>query len=344
MIHIVQRGLGGALFLFGREMKYLLLALCLLSCSGEKKLIKIQGETMGTYYKVTTYGTTDPQELKANVDKFLKLFNNIFSTYIENSEISKINKSKFDKVKLSDSMRKAIEVSLEVSRQSQGYFDITVAPLVNLWGFGPDGKQKKPSVDEINKIKESIGFHLMDFQDKFLVKKHPQLQLDMSAVAKGFGVDELVKYLEYAGYSQLLVEIGGEVRSRGLKEDGSSWRVGIEGPSQDLGQKLAKVVPLRNQSMATSGSYRNFVKYGDEIFNHTIDPKTGYPVKHQTISVSVISEYCADADAWATALMSMGHIKGLDLANKLDLKVFFQIKENEKVISLTSKAFDKYIR
>ena len=322
----------------------ILLVFLLTACSGERKLIKIQGETMGTYYKVTTYGSASPSELKRDVDKFLKLFNDIFSTYIPSSEISLINKSSFDKVKLSDSMRKALEISLEISRKSQGYFDITVAPLVNLWGFGPDGKKQIPSDQEIQDAQQISGFHHLDFQDKFLIKKKSGIQLDMSAVAKGFGVDELVKFLEYQGYSQLLVEIGGEVRARGKKEDGKVWKVGIEGPSEKLGQKLAKVVSLHNMSLATSGSYRNYIKYGDQVFHHTIDPKIGRPVTHKTISVSVVAEYCADADAWATALMSMGAKRGLDLANKIGLMAFFQVSENNEVITLTSKAFKKYMR
>tara|TARA_Y100000768_G_C23989569_1_gene691338 strand:+ start:2371 stop:3351 length:981 start_codon:yes stop_codon:yes gene_type:complete len=325
-------------------MKIILLSLLVMlsACSGKDKEIRIQGETMGTYYKITTYGSESPDELKKEVDEFLKLFNNIFSTYIPGSEIFKINTSKFRKVKLSNSMRKLIEQSLEISRKSQGYFDITVAPLVNLWGFGPDGKKKKPTDEEIQETKKSVGFHHIDFQDKFIVKKVPGLKLDMSAVAKGFGVDELVKYLEYQGYSNLLVEIGGEVRTRGSKPENKPWRVGIEGPGKDLATSLSKVVTLTNMSMATSGSYRNYLKYGDEIFNHTIDPKTGKPVNHKTISVSVISEFCADADAWATALMSMGHEKGLDVANKLGLIAYFQIKEDDKVEVLTSNAFEKY--
>lgn len=323
--------------------RLILILLFLASCSGKPQLVKINGETMGTYYKVTVFGRTSAEDLKPKVDKFLKLFNDIFSTYIPTSEISQINTSKFDKVKISDSMKKAIEISEEISRKSTGYFDITVAPLVNLWGFGPDGKKKKPSEIEIKEMQSKVGFHLLEVQDNWLNKRVSGVQMDMSAIAKGFGVDELVKFLEFQGFSNILVEIGGEVRARGKKPDQSLWKVGIEGPEEKLGSKLAKVVKLDNMAMATSGSYRNYIRYGDELFNHTIDPKTGKPAKHKTISVTVIAEYCADADAWATALMSMGHIKGLDLANKLDLRTFFQVKEGEKVVNLTSKAFEQYI-
>lgn len=325
-------------------MKYLklLIVFCLISCDSPSKKIQIEGSTMGTYYKVSTYGSVSPEELKLDVDKFLILFNKIFSTYIPNSEISKINNSKFDNNKISDSLKKVLELSNIIARKSSGYFDITVAPLVDAWGFGPQGKQKKPSPEKVKELLAIIGHEKIKVQEKRLYMP-TDMTLDLSAIAKGFGVDELTKFLEFKGYQNLLVEIGGEVRTRGLKADGSKWRVGIEGPGEKLGTKIIKVVPLENLSMATSGSYRNYVKYGDSIFNHTIDPKTGYPAKHQTISVTVISDYCADADAWATALMSMGHIKGLDVANKQGLKVLFQIKDGSKISVLESRNLKKFL-
>jgi len=322
-------------------MKFLLLFFILLSCSKPSALIKVEGSTMGTYYKVTTYGSESPNELKTDIDKFLKFFNKIFSTYIPDSEISKINSSKFEVFKLSKSLNKVFELSLDISAKSHGYFDITIGPLVNAWGFGPSGKRKKPTNQEIALIKENIGYSKLTLKDARL-NRPKGVYLDMSAVAKGFGVDELVKFLEFRGYSQMLVEIGGEIRTRGTKIDKSNWRVGIEGPSEALGRNIVKVVELNNLSMATSGSYRNFIKYGDEFFNHTIDPKTGKPTTHKTISVSVLSEYCADADAWATALMSMGHTEGLALANKHDLLAYFQYKDGDKVNTLSSDEFQKH--
>ncbi len=327
-------------------MKKLILVLSfaiLTACSGDIKEINIEGQTMGTYYRIKTYGTEDPAELKAKVDKFLKLFNNIFSTYIKDSEISKINHSKFEHNKVSEPFKKLLEISLDVSKKSYGYFDITVAPLVNAWGFGPDGQLKKPSQEEITKLRMNVGYDKLKIVDDRL-HMPVAMSLDMSAVAKGHGVDELVKFLEYDGYKHLLVEIGGEVRARGSKLDGSYWRVGIEGPGKALGSKISKVISLKNMAMATSGSYRNFVKYGDEVFNHTIDPLSGMPVRHKTISVSVVHEFCTDADAWATAFMSMGVIKGLDLANKYNLMAYFQVKEDDKIKIYTSTAFDKYIK
>lgn len=298
---------------------------------------------MGTYYKVTTYGTESAEDLKKDIDTFLRLFNSIFSTYIKDSEISKINSSKSEVFKLSKSMNKLFELSLDISRKSQGYFDITVGPLVNLWGFGPDGKKKKATEVEISNILKMTGYNKLNLKDARLMRPLG-FYIDMSAIAKGFGVDELVKFLEYKGYSQMLVEIGGEIRTRGNKQDGTSWKVGIEAPSVEYGKSITKIVKLDGLSMATSGSYRNYLKYGDEIFNHTIDPKTGFPTSHKTISVTVISDYCADADAWATALMSMGHIKGLDFANKQDISVYFQFKEKNEIRSIESEKFKSFMK
>lgn len=332
---------------YNDAMKKLILSLLfitLFACSsGEKTFQTIEGKTMGTYYKVSLYTSEKPADLKQEIDKFLVLFNKIFSNYIVDSEISRINQAKFDSVKMSKSMRKVLELSLDISRKSYGYFDITVAPLVKAWGFGPDGSKLKPTKEEVQTILGRVGHEKLKIEDERL-KKPVGLAIDLSAIAKGFGVDELVKFLEFRGYGSLLVEIGGEVRTRGNKQDGSSWRVGIEGPGKELGAKIVKVVPLKDMSMATSGSYRNYVKYGDEIFNHMIDPMTGFPVKHKTISVSVLSEYCADADAWATALMSMGAEKGLDLANKFNLAALFQVKEGDKVKELISTEFEKLIK
>ncbi|MAX65513.1 MAG: FAD:protein FMN transferase ApbE [Halobacteriovoraceae bacterium] len=320
-----------------------LLMFFFIACSSEKKFVSIEGKTMGTYYRVQLYSSESKEKLKADIDKFLRLFNQVFSTYIEDSEVSKINKHKFDQIKISDSMKKLIELSQNISRKSYGYYDPTVAPLVNLWGFGPHKVKSAPEKRVIEQAIKKVGFNKLEVKDDRLYYLKG-MELDFSAIAKGYGVDELVKFLEYQGYANLLVEIGGELRARGHKADQTTWKVGIEGPNESLGASIIKVVPLKNKSMATSGSYRNYLKYGDKVFSHTIDPHTGMPVEHKTISVSVVHDYCADADAWATALMSMGAEKGLDIADKNGLAVFFQVKEGDKIVYKASSYFDKYLK
>jgi thiamine biosynthesis lipoprotein len=317
----------------------------ILGCSSkQEELLTVKGKTMGSYYQVKVYSKKDPVALKKDIDKFLVLFNNVYSTYIPSSELSKINTSKFDKVKLSDSMTKLLMVAEEVNRSSRGYFDITVGPLVNAWGFGPNGKRKKPTVEEVKTYLTKTGAQHLKLKDHWLTKEKKGMYLDLSAIAKGFGVDELITYLEYAGHKDMIVEIGGEIRSRGKKRDGTRWSVGIEGPSKSFGDKLSTVVFLNNIAMATSGSYRNFVKYGNETFSHTIDPKTGYPAKHKTVSVSVMHEYCADADAWATAFMAMGAKKALKMANENDIMAYIQVLEGKEVKIIMTNAYNQYIK
>lgn len=326
-----------------KNITLLTIVFIFISCSSPSVPIKIDGQTMGTYYRVSTYGSISKKELKEDIDKFLKLYNDIFSTYIKTSEISKINESTFDNNKLTEAFRKVMQLSILVSKKSYGFFDVTVGPLVNAWGFGPGGKQKKPTDSEIKELLAKTGYQKIKLEEDRL-HMPVNMELDLSAIAKGYGVDELVKFLEYRGYKDLLVEIGGEVRTRGKKEDGSDWRVGIEGPANDLGDKIIKVVPMYNMSMATSGSYRNYIKYGDEIFNHTIDPISGKPVTHKTVSVTVLNEFCADADAWATALMSMGHTKGLEISKRYNLMSLFQVKIGNKIEVFTSSKFNSYLK
>ncbi len=156
----------------------------------------------------------------------------------------------------------------------------------------------------------SIGIDNISIQGNQLSKRSAKIYLDFSSIAKGQGVDDVGLVLESRGFKNYLVEIGGEVRARGKKPDGSLWAIGIEKPSENLGQTIQKVVNLNNQSIATSGSYRNYLKYGNDVFSHTISPKTGRPIQHELVSVSVIAENCAKADGWATALMAMGPKKG----------------------------------
>ena len=320
----------------------LIILLTFVSCQGKRKLIEVKGETMGTYYRVKSFTDVEPAELKQDLDKLLVLFNKIFSTYIKDSELSKINSSKFQRFELSKPLQKVMTLALDINKKSGGYFDVTVGPLVNAWGFGPDGKQKQPTAQEIKTLLEQSGSQYLSLEDKILRTKKEGLYIDLSAIAKGFAVDEMIKFLEFKGHKNLLVEIGGEVRTSGTKPDGSNWKLGIEGPSENLGSKISKVIELKNMSLATSGSYRNYIKYGDKVFSHTIDPKSGYPSEHKTVSVSVLSEYCADADAWATALMSMGAEKGIEIANNLDIAAYFQVKNNDKIDIIMSRKFIKY--
>jgi thiamine biosynthesis lipoprotein len=201
---------------------------------------------------------------------------------------------------------------------------VTVDTLVRLWGFGPNKVIKAPTTNEIKEVLKYVGMAKLTWDDKkvFVTKSHPNLKLDFSSIAKGRGVDRVLNLLQSKyTFSNVLVEIGGEVSARGKNKHDQYWSVGVEMPAEELGSGVAKVIELNNQSIATSGSYRNLKKYNNKKYSHTIDPKTGQPIESDLISVSVIAADCTTADAWATALMAMGSKTALNKANELKLKV-----------------------
>ena len=314
----------------------------LVSCFKSEKVFSFRGETMGTYYSVKIVSDKlDEEQIKLQIETLLKEVNQVFSTYIETSEVSRFNLHKsYAPFEVTPVMMELITLSNDIHKKSNGLFDPTVGPLVNLWGFGPDGRRKKPTDLDINKVLNNVGLKKISITNNQLTKREKDIYLDFSSIAKGQGVDDLALVIKSRGFKSYLVEIGGEVRAHGKKPDGSLWAIGIEKPSSDRGQTIQKIIHLKDESIATSGSYRNYLKYGESIFSHTINPQTGYPVRHKLVSVSIIHKMCAVADGWATALMAMGHEKGLDLANELGLQAFFLVKEGDEFKEIMSKAFE----
>jgi len=330
------------------NFRLLFLALFILSCSGNKnEKIQIQGKIFGTYYRVLTYGETSKVEsLREEIDQYLSHLNMIYSTYDPNSELSKLNKYREENsIGVSALLYDVIKVSQSIYKQTQGYFDITVGPIVNAWGFGPNGVQKKPTDKEIEKLSAFVGFDkLKVLKNQEVLKTNSNIYIDLSAIAKGYAVDMLALYLQEKGYKNLLVEIGGEIRTIGKKLNGSGFKVGIEKPELNQTGKIVSIVELSDMSMATSGSYRNFKKYQDKVFSHTIDPITKKPALNNVISVTVIHEECALADAYATAFMAMGAKKSLEFANNNKLGIYILMKNGEKVDILQSNYFPENMK
>lgn len=340
-----------------RIFSFLFIFILCLSCDSSRKtsdsqIVSVTGETMGTYYSVkialnsnvSSIKTIQSSELKKDIEIQLAKINQIFSTYLKNSEISQLNTLDNSKeLKLSKQMLELLIVAKQIHSQSEGAFDPTIAPVVNRWGFGPLKNQNKPTPEEIATLMRSVGMDKFIINKNTIRKKTTATQLDFSAIAKGHAVDLLTNYLKnQKGFQNVLVEIGGEVRAIGSKQN-QKWAIGIEKPTESLGGGIQKIIPLKNQSVATSGSYRNYIKYGDQIFSHTIDPQSGFPVSHKLISVTVIAPKCAIADAWATALMVMGPEKGLKFADKEGLLAYFLIKTDEGIKHRVSSAFTKYL-
>ncbi len=284
----------------------------------------IAGRTMGTTYHITVVGGVAEglKDLKQIIDRRLDAINRVFSTYLKDSEISRFNalKRAGEKFEVSDDFMQVMRVARNIHRLSQGAWDGTVNPLVDLWSFGPIRREPRMSPpDAIKTLLPKVGFERIQIvEPNFLVTDAPTVTLDLNAIAKGYAVDEISLLIAAAGFENYLVEIGGEVYAAGLRPDGQRWRVGINRPQKDAAfSAVYKVVSIHNQAFATSGDYRNFFEINGVRYSHVIDPRTGYPVSNGVVSVSVIADTCTLADGLATAIMVMGAEKGLQLAERL---------------------------
>ncbi len=314
-------------------------------------LLSIKGNTMGTYYLIKYFEPElkdiKPEEFKLAVDSELRRINYIMSTYVLDSELSLLNVSEAnEKNTLSPELALVIDKALKISEESNGAFDITVGPLVNAWGFGPDKTRKVPADKEIGNLKNIIGYkkiHL-DLNSKILTKDKSKTYIDLSAIAKGYGVDRVGEFLkEKFKLKNFLVEIGGELRAWG-KKGNKNWKIGVESPSMDPAkQGINKVVNISNLAVATSGNYRNFYKYGEEVFSHTIDPITGRPVKHRLLSATVFSNDCMTADAYATTLMVLGPELGIEFSEKNNLMTYLIFEKDKTLLYSISSKLNKFI-
>ena len=315
--------------LFVAKYKIILFSLCiaslLISCSSEQTGPQIIGNTMGTSYSVQWSDASisiTTSELKDIIEQRLNRINSLMSTYIPNSQLSEFNQSPETGWHAVDSeLAQLIELALSISKKSNGAFDITIGPLVNLWGFGPsDTTFTFPTDTEIDIAKRSIGYQHLEVRidPPALNKKVSDLYVDLSAIAKGYAVDEVAKILDGNHIHNYMVEIGGEVKGKGVAPHGNPWRIGIETPNFERG-KIEKIISLHDIGVATSGDYRNFIEHEDKRYSHTIDPRSGYPVRHNLGSVTVLHHSTAIADAWATAFMVLGPKKSYQLStdNKL---------------------------
>ncbi len=315
------------------------LVLLVLFTAGCSKSSKVQfeyfGLALGTSFSVKASrlpAGIDLEKLKAQLEARLEEVDRKMSTYLADSELSRFNRStNTDWQPVSQDLAKVVVAALEVSRWSDGVFDVTVGPLVNLWGFGPDPRRDQaPSDEDIEAAKARVGYENLEARlDPPAMRKHrPDLYVDLSAIAKGFAVDLLGEYLESLGIKDYLVEIGGELRLKGNGPRGGGWRIAIEKPVPKERQ-IEKILTLTDIAVATSGDYRNYFEAGGKRFSHTIDPRTGRPIEHRLASVTVLCHTTMQADALATALMVLGPDAGLAKAEKDKIPALFIVKEDD---------------
>ncbi len=313
--------------------------------------IKLSGATMGTSYHITlvTDGALAESEIAATqqaIDARLVEINQSMSTYIPGSEINRLHTTELNVWHpISAELGKVLSVSEAVSTLSDGAFDITVRPLIDLWGFGP-----KPALDEVppqEQISAALAkvghgaLHLR--QNPWQLLRERDVDMDLSAVAKGYGVDQVTELLLARGYTNHMVEIGGELRLSGLSPRGEPWRIAVERPQSGLAQNVYRAISLTDTGMATSGDYRNYFEQDGVRYSHTIDPRNGLPVQHGLASVTVLHPSAAYADALATAFSVMGEEQALLLANREGVAALFIIREGDGFAERASEAFQPYL-
>ena len=272
-----------------------------------------EGMVFGTVYNITYQYDSD---LKQDIEAELQKVDNSLSPFNKGSIISKVNRNENPEV--NDMFADVFTLAEEVSAQTGGAFDITVAPLVNMWGFGT--KQfHRPDKESVDSLMKFVGFNKISLKNKHVVKQDPNIQLDCSGIAKGYGCDVVARFLRSKGIKNFMVEIGGEVVTSGNSEKRVPWNIGVTKPTDDSlqeNQELQTVLNVTDKAMATSGNYRNFYVEGGEKFAHTIDPHTGYPVQHSLLSSTVLAHDCATADAYATSFMVLGIDKAKEVLKK----------------------------
>lgn len=331
-----------------RILKYIsiFLLIALIGLFGYRKASDYQtfrGEIFGTYYHIKIRSHKQTPDLEQKILNTLSDINNHMSVFDKQSEISRLNQTPAEKsFRLSPQLSKLLKASNEIYKNSGGAFDPAIGELVNLWGFGPNNAKKNPSEREIKEILNLSGFNKLRFNKDFttVVKTHDDTKLNLSAIAKGYGVDKTAALLEELGYRDYIVEIGGEIRLSGSKDSrGNSWSVGLADP-QKKGRNLI-VLDMTDIAIATSGDYNNFFYKNGRRYAHTISPQTGYPVEHNLASVTVFHSDCMRADAYATAVMSLGEVKGLELMERLKLSAILFIRTPDDKIEIKYSAAAK---
>lgn len=317
----------------------LIMFLNVVSCSSRRfpyKIYAIAGEVMGTTYNVKMVLPEDmslSENIGNEIHSCLAKIDFLMSTYKEDSELMRFNRyHDTAPFPVSEETKKVFEIALKVADETEGAFDITVYPLVELWGFGKNDVREPPQEELVKRALAHVGYRKLKLTPEGIVKIDPNVQCDLSAVAKGYAVDKVCELLDKRGIESYLVEVGGEVRVKGEKIPGKPWSIGIEYP-EPMSRKIFKSVELKNCAMATSGNYRNFFVWNGKRYSHEIDPATGYPVPHTLASVSVLHNSCAYADAYATAFMVMGIDKAFKFAEDHNIPAFFIYPTSEMSFS-----------
>jgi thiamine biosynthesis lipoprotein len=326
---------------------FLLTTLLVSACSpnADDSLQQLQGQTMGTTFSVSIVGKHSI--LPSEITELLADLDGSMSTYRDESELMQLNRAPLNSwVSVSAPLFEVLRLSQEVSAFSGGAFDISIAPLVNLWGFGPQLRSEDflPETSTIETLLADTGFEylLLDPEQQSVMKTR-DISLDLSAVAKGYAADQVAELLDSSSLENYLVEIGGEIRSKGHNAQGQPWRIAIENPQPGSGPAALRRIEVNTAGIATSGDYRNFFMLNGVRYSHTLDPDTGYPISHSLVSVTVIADSAARADALATAFLVMGEARARALAEEANIAAYFLRRTENDFSETYSSTFRNYL-
>ena len=336
---------------YAKLIIFLIFYLSLSSCSEDKKYnFELKGNTMGTYYLINLVDVSKKltkEEIEIHIKNTLLKANKILSNWDKLSEISKLNNNKTIKpIKISDQLLEVVSEANAINIKSNGYFDITLDPLIELWGFGYSKDKiidrvpsKEKILDTLTLVNQNL---LLDINSKNqLIKKNKNVRLNLSAIGKGYGIDLIGKKLDELNINNYLIDIGGDIFAKGHNKNNKDWVIGIENPKLD--EKLIKeIVNVSNKGVATSGEYKNYFSKDGTKYSHIINPKNGMPITHSTISVTVVDKNAMSADGWATALIAMGSEVGLEVAEKEKVAVMFVDQVEDKLLKIKSSKFKTF--
>ncbi|MCG9683621.1 FAD:protein FMN transferase [Vibrio sp. Isolate23] len=321
--------------------------LVLAGCEKPVEQVHLSGPTMGTTYNIkyiSEEGVPSPQALQTEVDRLLEEVNEQMSTYRPDSELSRFNQDRTSEpFTVSPQTASVVKEAIRLNGLTLGALDVTVGPLVNLWGFGPEARPEVvPTDEELAARKANTGIQHLTVERNTLTKDIPDLYVDLSTIAKGWGVDVVADYIQSQGIQNYMVEVGGEMRLKGVNREGVKWRIAIEKPSADE-RAVQEIIEPGDMAIATSGDYRIYFERDGVRYSHIINPKTGKPIRHKVVSVTVLDESSMTADGLATGLMVLGEEQGMKIANENNIPVFMIVKTKDGFKEMASEAYKPFM-
>jgi thiamine biosynthesis lipoprotein len=321
--------------------------LVLAGCEKPVEQIHLSGPTMGTTYNIKyieSEGIPSPEALQKEVDRLLEEVNDQMSTYRKDSELSRFNQNQTSTpFEVSSQTATVVKEAIRLNGLTLGALDVTVGPLVNLWGFGPEARPEVvPTDEELAARKANTGIQHLTVEGNLLTKDIPNLYVDLSTIAKGWGVDVVADYIQSQGIQNYMVEVGGEMRLKGVNREGVKWRIAIEKPSADE-RAVQEIIEPGDMAVATSGDYRIYFECDGVRYSHIINPQTGKPIRHKVVSVTVLDKSSMTADGLATGLMVLGEEQGMKIANENNIPVFMIVKTEDGFKEMASEAYKPFM-